>query len=196
MKVKFCRISTVYVRLLSKYVLHFNGKYRVWRILLRAAYSSSRRLEKSSRCAENHFKFRLCAIPSFPCCFRGRSFSQEKMLPATFERDKSQYRVSTKRDYKGKMTIFLWSRYLPKGLKLRRLGILLKPVKCRVRKSLSLLHSCINPQYLFPALSNFHALYMLLLVAFFRTQEISSLSLLPLHWYSGLDFTSSSPHVE
>ena len=34
------------------------------------------------------------------------SAKRRKMLPATFERDKSQYRVSTKRDYKGKMTIF------------------------------------------------------------------------------------------
>ena len=104
-----------------------------------AAYSSSRRLEKSSRCAENHFKFRLCAIPSFPCCFWGRSFSQEKMLPATFERDKSQYRVSTKRDYKGKMTIFRFGQDICwRVSKLRRLGILLKAVKCRVRKPLSI----------------------------------------------------------
>ena len=66
----------------SKYVLHFNGKYRVWRIL--STYSSSR-LEKSSRCAENHFKIQvLCWLPllllSLLSPLLRRIFQTEEML--------------------------------------------------------------------------------------------------------------------
>ena len=46
---------------------------------------------------------------------------------------------STKRDYKGKMTIFRFGQDICwRVSKLRRLGILLKAVKCRVRKPLSI----------------------------------------------------------
>ena len=196
MKVKFCRISTVYVRLLlSKYVLHFNGKYRVWRILLRAAYSSRVEGWKNPRDVLKTTLNSGCVLSLASLAASEADLSaKRRCFPQLLNVTKASTVVVLKETTKVKWQFFgqdiCW-----RVSKLRRLGILLKAVKCRVRKPLSIPASTPNI-YFQPRAISTHSICSSWWLSFTPKRSPLSLLLLPLHWYSGLDFTSSSPHVE